>query len=101
MKTRLEIPKGVQLPSQGRNSGSIPDGSATALGATQIAVDLPWLDAMTLVAGCFYRVWMEPDSADAEFVLFVGWNYACDKLIFEDGNADHHIFTPDELEIGS
>lgn len=99
MKIRLEIPRAQELPSQGRNSGSIPDGGATGFAAFDRWWRNQYLDRPSLEVGQHYRAWLDPDKTDAEFVFFVGWNSAGGMMVFEDGNGDLHLYSPDEMDI--
>lgn len=99
MKIRLEIPKVQELPSQGRNADSNSAGSATAFEDAENRVSAPWLGATRLKVRAHYRAWLDLDKPDAEFVFFVGWSAANDKLIFEDAAGDVLVSSPDEIEV--
>lgn len=99
MKIRLEIPKARELPSQGRNADSISAGSATAHVCGGLFIDPASFYGLLVEEGCFYRVWMDPDKDDAEFVRFVGWTANNDGLILEDGNGGIYIATAEEVEV--
>lgn len=99
MKIRLEIPRAQELPSQGRNSGSIPDGGTTALAAVTEALGRVYIFGASLRQGGFYRAWLDSDKPDGEFVFFVGWLASNNQLVFEDGHGDLHGFKPDEVEV--
>lgn len=99
MKIKIEIPRTQELPSQGRNSGSIPDGSAIAVSLAGEAVARAFIIGHQLRQGGFYRAWLDTDKDDSEFVFFVGWLAANNQLVFEDGHGDLHGYKPDEIEV--
>lgn len=99
MKIRLEIPKTRQLPSQGRNADSISAGSATAFDEVPSFVEFQRIVNGGLVERQFYRAVIDSDKSDCEFVFFVGWLSANQKLVFEDGHGDVLVFKPDEVEL--
>lgn len=98
MKIRIEIAKNGQLPSQGRNRGSIPRGSADDIPHTEIPFPIPGLAKDFLQIGEFYRAWFDLDKDESEFVFFVGYLASNTGLILEDGNGDFHKFFFDEIE---
>ena len=99
MKIRLEIPKAQELPSQGRNPGSIPGGSAIVASGDDILLIDQRVDAYLLRPRGFYRAWLDSDKPDGEFVFFVGWLASNNLLVFEDGTGDLHSCAPDEVEV--
>jgi hypothetical protein len=48
----------------------------------------------------YYRATIDSDETNSEFVFFVGWNATRNRLVFESGDGDLHVFQPDEVEIG-
>lgn len=101
MKIRLEIPGNRELPSQGRNSGSIPDGGTTSRNQDVKGFTIQAVNSFQPVQGAIYRAFLDPDEADVEFVFFVGWTASNERLVFEDGNGDLHVCTADEIDIGA
>lgn len=99
MKIRLEIPRAQELPSQGRNSGSIPDGGATRFRGLAFLYGDEGINLCALRPRGFYRAWLDADKPDGEFVFFVGWVASNNQLVFEDGLGDLHAFKPDEVEV--
>lgn len=99
MKIRLEIPRNQELPSQGRNPGSIPGGSAMAVELVAEALGRAFVIGRGLRQGGFYRAWIDADETDGEFVFFVGWMASNNQLVFEDGHGDLYGFKPDEVEV--
>jgi hypothetical protein len=101
MKIRLEIPKIPQLPSQGRNPGSIPGGSTIFDEEWKILNIFMGQAQVTLVPMTCYRAWVGSEAQNPEFVFFVGRTSACDALVFEDAAGDLHKFHFDEIDISA
>lgn len=99
MKIRLEIPRVAELPSQGRNPGSIPGGSAIVAHDDNILLIDQRVNAHILRPRGFYRAWLDSDNSDGEFVFFVGWLASNNLLVFEDGHGDLHSCAPHEIEV--
>lgn len=98
MKIRIEIAKNGQLPSQGRNAGSIPAGSASVEPALENAQEVQPVNPFLFVPGRYYRAWFDIIIDQSEFVFFVGWSASNEAVILEDGSTDFHKFKFDEIE---
>lgn len=98
MKIRIEIAKNGQLPSQGRNAGSIPAGSTTDNVGAKIDQDTQPVNPFLFVPGRYYRAWFDVTVDQSEFVFFVGWSASNEAVILEDGSTDFHKFKFDEIE---
>lgn len=98
MRIRIDFSEKTTQPSQGRNRGSIPRGSASE--------DSPYYElpidgrgvAHRVVVGDFYRVELLPGTDGMEFVRFVGIDKAFETLCFEDVYGDIHPFMVDQVE---
>ena len=98
MKIRIEIAKNGQLPSQGRNAGSIPAGSAIVPEGFEIIEAPKDVNPFLFVPGRYYRAWFDITIDQSEFVFFVGWSASNEAVILEDGSTDFHKFKFDEIE---
>lgn len=98
MRMVLEIPNGGQQPSQGRNEGSIPSGTARLQPHPDLSSLTP-RGAQDLVRPEeFYRVTIDPPTDEREFVRFVG-KMSGQRYVFEDGNSDVLIVHESDLTV--
>lgn len=98
MQIRIEIAKAGQLPSQGRNAGSIPAGSTMLESESKIAECAAMVNSLLFTPGRYYRAWFDLSEDKSEFVFFVGWSSSNEAVILEDGTTDFHRFKFDEIE---
>jgi len=99
MHVEIELLQTRQQPSQGRNRGSIPRGSASALASVELEQNYQPSMRDILSVGRIVRMTPEDTALKAQFVRVVGWLENENSIIFENGNGDYFIWRQEILAI--
>lgn len=86
-------------PSQGRNEGSIPSGTAIRFYHSGKELETQGDTEFSVCRGVTYLGCVEEDGLTFEPVRFVGMQYADSRAVFEDLKGDLHIYPTEDVKV--